>query len=53
MEMELKDLENVRKTVGLKINCEKTKSQRMNAGCNENFQIRGENCEKCTDHETK
>jgi hypothetical protein len=39
--MKLKDLENVGKTVGLKINCEKTKPLRINVECNKKFQIRG------------
>jgi hypothetical protein len=47
--IKLKDLENLGKTVGLKINCEK--SLRINVECNKKFQIRGENAEsveKCT-----
>jgi hypothetical protein len=43
--MKLKDLENIGKAVGLKINCEKTKSLRINVECNK-FQIRGENAEE-------
>jgi hypothetical protein len=41
--MKLKDLENIGKTVGLKIDCEKTKSLRINVECKKKFQIRGEN----------
>jgi hypothetical protein len=43
--MKLKDLENIGKTVGLKNNCEKTESLRINVECNKKFQIRGENVE--------
>jgi hypothetical protein len=45
MDMKIKDLENIGKTVGLKIICEKTKSLRINVECNKKFQIRGENVE--------
>jgi hypothetical protein len=44
--MELKDLENIGKAVGQKINCEKTKSLRINVKCNKKFQVRGENFEE-------
>jgi hypothetical protein len=46
MHMKLKDLEKIGKTVGLKINCERTKPLRINVECNKKFQIRGENVEE-------
>jgi hypothetical protein len=45
--MKRKDLENTGKYVGLKSNCEKTKSLRINVECKK-FQIRRENVEKIT-----
>jgi hypothetical protein len=43
VEMTLKDLESIGQTVGLKINCEETKSLGISVECNKNSQIRGEN----------
>jgi hypothetical protein len=44
--MILNDLENIGKALGLKINCKKTKSLRINVECNKKFQIRWENVEE-------
>jgi hypothetical protein len=44
--MKRKDPENIGKSVGLKSNCEKTKSLRINVECNKKFQIRGLNVEE-------
>jgi hypothetical protein len=41
-----KDLENIGNAVGLKSNCEKTKSLRINIKCNKKFQTRWENVEE-------
>jgi hypothetical protein len=44
--MKLKDLENIGKAVGLKINCTRTKSLRKNVECNKKFQITRKNIEE-------
>jgi hypothetical protein len=46
MKTKLKDLHNIRKTFGLKINCEKSKSQKINVECNKNIQTRGVNVQE-------
>jgi hypothetical protein len=46
MDMKLKDMKYIGKTVGLKINCEKTKSLRIIVESDKNFQIGKQNVEK-------
>jgi hypothetical protein len=43
MDMKPKDLENIGKTVGLKLSVKRLKSLGINVECKKKFQIRGEN----------